>query len=62
MAHRLKYGAPIFRATMAMNRFKALSRFLLFDIKDTREARKETDKLAPIRDIFDKINRLLLRY
>ena len=57
-----KYGSPIFRATMPEYRFYALSRFIRFDDKSTRTARRAEDKLAPIREIFDEINKLLLRY
>lgn len=57
-----KHGPPIFRATMSAMRFKALMRFMRFDDKATRSRRREKDKLAPIRDIFDEINRRLLDY
>ena len=57
-----KYGSPIFRATMPEYRFYALSRFIRFDDKSTCTARRAEDKLAPIREIFDEINKLLLKY
>ena len=52
-----KYGAPIFQATMPKYYF-----ITKFDNKETRTARRANDKLAPIRDLFNEINTLLLRY
>lgn len=49
------YGPPIFRATMGLNRFKALLRFIRFDDKSSRNVRRSKDKLAPIREIWDQI-------
>lgn len=46
-------GRPIFCATMSLNRFKALLRYLRFDNKNTRAARREHDKLAAFRDIWE---------
>ena len=57
-----KYGPPIFRATMPKCRFIALTRFMRFDNKETRTARRAADKRAPIRDLFNEINTLLLSY
>ena len=57
-----KYGPSIFRATMPKYRFIALTQFMRFDNKETRTARRASDKLAPIRDLFNKKNTLLLRY
>lgn len=57
-----KYGSPIFRATMSLCRFKSLLRFIRFDDKTTRSVRRETDKLAPIRDIFEECNKLFGKY
>lgn len=54
-------GMPIFRATMGLKRFKDLLRFMRFDDKGTRSDRRSRDKLAPIRDVFDLINRNLKR-
>ncbi|CAF1078567.1 unnamed protein product [Rotaria sordida] len=45
-------GRPIFRATMAKNRFKSLLRFCRFDTLTTRDQRLKEDKLAPIRDLW----------
>lgn len=53
----IKYGSPIFRATMSLGRFKSLLRFIRFDDKTTRSTRRATDKFTPIRDIFEEINK-----
>ena len=47
-----KTGRPIFRATMTLNRFKIILRFLRFDNKTTRPERRAQDKLAAIRDVW----------
>ncbi|XP_056633358.1 uncharacterized protein LOC130442962 [Diorhabda sublineata] len=47
------YRPPFFRATMGLNRFKTLLRFIRFDNKETRFKRRENDKLAAIRDIWN---------
>lgn len=46
-------GAERFWATMSQQRFLFLLRCLRFDDLATRDERKQIDKLAPIRDIFD---------
>lgn len=38
---------------MSLYRFRFLLQHLRFDDKQNREERQQTDKLAPIRDIFD---------
>ncbi|CAF3766209.1 unnamed protein product [Rotaria sp. Silwood1] len=45
-------GRPIFRATMAKNRFKNLLRLYRFDNIATRDERLKQDKLAPVRDLW----------
>lgn len=47
------YGCGIFRCVMNEQRFKFLLSTLRFDDKTTRAARRATDKLAPIRDIWE---------
>lgn len=54
-------GHPIFRATMSRNRFQSILRFIRFDDKNTRDIRRAQDKLAPIRDVFDMINKNLIK-
>jgi len=46
-------GCQIFRAVMSRQRFHEISRVLRFDNKDTRSVRRSTDRLAPIREMFD---------
>ena len=52
-----KYGPPVFRATMSKERFKELLVYLRFDDKATRSERREKDKLAPIRDVWEAVNK-----
>lgn len=47
-------GRPIFRATMSLKRFHAISRVLRFDEKIDRQERRLRDKLAPIRDFWER--------
>lgn len=47
------YVRPIIPASMSRERFQAITSFLRFDDLNSREARKATDKLAPVREIFD---------
>lgn len=46
-------GVEMFRLTMSLQRFRFLLRVIRFDDKQTRDERRATDKLAPIRDLFD---------
>lgn len=55
-------GLPIFKATMSKSRFKDILRFIRYDDKSTRAERRQTDKLAAIRDIFDIVNENLKKY
>ena len=48
-----KHGRPIFTATMSVNRFVDILRFLSFDNKAFREHRQASDKPAAIRDIWE---------
>lgn len=47
-------GVEIFRLTMSLNRFRFLLSSLRFDDKRTRTERKMLDKLAPIREFYDR--------
>ncbi|XP_068435159.1 piggyBac transposable element-derived protein 4-like [Clinocottus analis] len=49
-------GRNIFRATMSLQTFQMISRVLRFDNRDTRE---RSDKLAPIRDVWERWVQLL---
>ncbi|XP_016092566.1 piggyBac transposable element-derived protein 4-like [Sinocyclocheilus grahami] len=56
-------GRPIFRATMSLKSFKSLSRVFFFYKKDKRYSQQKKDKLAPVRNIWDKwVQRLRLLY
>ena len=48
-----RYGRPLFRATMALKRFKVFLVCARFDDKVSRLERQANDKLAPIRFLFD---------
>lgn len=47
-------SVELYRLTMSLFRFKFLLRHIRFDDKSTRDARKQIDKLAPIRDLFEE--------
>lgn len=48
------YGRPILRAAMSLKRFKVFVAAARFDDKATRTERIQTDRLAPIREMFDE--------
>lgn len=50
---------PIIKASIPRDRLRVILRFLRFDDASTRLQRVLNDKLAPIREIFDKINESL---
>ncbi|KAJ8402477.1 hypothetical protein AAFF_G00365600 [Aldrovandia affinis] len=47
-------GRAIFRATMSLKTFHIFSRVIRFDNRETRPGRCEQDKLAAIRDVWDR--------
>lgn len=56
-------GRAIFHATMPLKSFHTFSRMLRFDNRESRPARRVTDKLAAIREVWDKwIERLPYLY
>ncbi|XP_068451616.1 piggyBac transposable element-derived protein 4-like [Clinocottus analis] len=56
-------GRAVFRATMSLKRFYEYSGLLRFDDRETRGARRQTDKLAAVRDLWDAwVRRLPLLY
>ncbi|XP_062409077.1 piggyBac transposable element-derived protein 4-like [Sardina pilchardus] len=56
-------GRAIFPATMPLKSFHVLSRVIRFDNRETRQGRRELDKLAAIRDVWDKwVQQLPLLY
>ncbi|XP_050338220.1 uncharacterized protein LOC126764593 [Bactrocera neohumeralis] len=52
---------PIFRAAMPLKRFKLLTRCIRFDDGRTRSFRLQSDKAAPIRDIWNFLNKNFAR-
>ena len=50
---------PLIRAAMSRDRFKMMLRFIRFDNENTCTERAQTDKAAPIRDIWIMLNRNL---
>ena len=52
----------IFKATMPRERLKSFSRYLRFDDYSTRMERLKTDKLAPIRWVFESVKSSLFKY
>ncbi|XP_052463478.1 piggyBac transposable element-derived protein 4-like [Carassius gibelio] len=56
-------GRAIFRATMSLKSFTNLSRVFCFYKRDREHNQQKSDKLAPVRDIWDKwVERLPLLY
>ena len=49
-----KWGMPIFRQTMARNKFREIMRFLRFDDKSSRRHRLATDKFCMISEIWGR--------
>lgn len=49
-----EFSRPIYRCTMSVKRYQILLECLRFDDSQTRRQRKETDKAAPISEIFHK--------
>ncbi|XP_071572267.1 piggyBac transposable element-derived protein 4-like [Temnothorax nylanderi] len=47
------HETPIYRSTMTQIRFEYLMALLQFDDKSTRQERRQSDRLAPIRDLWD---------
>jgi len=56
------YSYPLYRAAMSINRFWNIIRFIRFDDANTRAERMETDKAAPIRDIWTMLNSNLAKH
>ena len=50
------HSFPLYRAAMSRDRFKAIFRTIRFDDHATREARKSTDKAAPISEMWMLMN------
>lgn len=56
------YSYPLYRAAMSINRFWNIIRFIRFDDANTRARRMETDRAAPIRDIWTMLNSNLAKH
>lgn len=56
------YGSPTFPATMGLTRFEDLLRFIRFDDKTTRSERRKSDKLCPIRHIWEEVTTNFAKY
>ena len=56
-------GRELFRTTISLENFHIISRIIRFDNRDDRPARRQRDKLAAIRTVWDKwVHRLPLFY
>jgi len=49
------YARPIFRATMARDKFFRILRVIHVNGETTRNQQRSTNKLAPIRNVFESI-------
>ena len=47
---------PVFPATMGINRFWFLNKYIVMDDPDTRVERWQTDRFAAVREIFERVN------
>lgn len=54
-------GVMLFRATMSHCGFEFLTNCLRFDDKDTREKCRATNRLVPVRELFDHIVALCIQ-
>jgi len=52
----LQNGRKIFNSIMSRNRFSSIMRVIRFDNASERRHKRSSDKLAPIRELFDKWN------
>ena len=55
-------GRAIYFGVMSKARILQLLSVLRFDDKDTRPERRITDKFAPLREVFEKINETFPKY
>lgn len=53
------HSLPLFKATMAKNRFQEILRFIRFDDSATRPERLKVDKAAAISEVFGLLNKAL---
>ena len=57
-----QYGPPTIRAAMSQHRFHELMGMIRFDDKETRSVRREKDKFAAFRDVWETFIGCLGRY
>ena len=50
-----EYGHLIFRETMSRNKFKSILRYIRFNDKNSRSLRRQTNKFAAIRELWDSV-------
>lgn len=55
-------NCPLYRAAMGINRFHDILRFIRFDDSNTRRLRLQSDKSAPISDLWNMMNMNLEHY
>lgn len=55
-------GVEYIRASMSLNRFRFILRCMRFDDVRTRQARREFDKLAPMRELFTDFVSSCIKY
>ena len=55
-------GRKIFPQFMSLHRVKSLLRYLRFDDRNTRNNRKAKDKFAPVRELFELLQKQLPKY
>ena len=50
-----EYGRLIFQKTMSKNKFQSILRYIRFDDKNSRSLRRQTDKFAAKRELWDSV-------
>ena len=53
-----QYGRSYFREALLRDKFLEIMRYLQFDHKGEKPKRRETDKFAPIRDLWENVRRI----
>ena len=51
----LEYGRPMFSETMGRSKFQSIIRYIRFDDKTSRQRRRQSDKFAAIRDLWNAV-------
>ena len=50
-----EYWRLIFRKAMSKNKFQSILRYIFFDDKNSRSLRRQTDKFAATRELWDSV-------